>query len=406
MAYREWGLAFELQELHKRGICPDAPEGVRHLGRAQAPRFAKVALRQRNRLFPEATKVPGGASPLSMLWATLRAQCSRLRSAIANQKHCAVLSCKAALVGTCCSRNPAVVKAWLECRCPADVNAARCAILRAVKASAGLPDLDACLAILDRLLQRELSRDHLGSTRSWKTWVAKSLPDGASAAHRWTNAPNAPQLSVVAPGTVDAEGTLEYHASSWETIWASKDSDQVREAQVAIQQLRERALHDPGHGRLIDTIVPSRLRSIAKRFKKRTGIGVDDEAFTELAGASDEALESLCALLRECVDGLAVPIQTLLTLMSLLAKKAGGSRAIALVSTILRLLLAFGKEEIRAWDLEVGLPGDTGLPGKALEVEASRRHLLVGLAKARGWKVILLMGRREVLRQHVRQGYH
>ena len=71
----------------------------------------------------------------------------------------------------------------------------------------------------------------------------------------------------------------------------------------------------------IAVLFPSRHRQLRmrrrklKKYKKRTGIGVDDLSMLELMGASDECLASFCAVLRMAVNLVAMPYQALLVLM-------------------------------------------------------------------------------------------
>ena len=91
----------------------------------------------------------------------------------------------------------------------------------------------------------------------------------------------------------------------------------------------------------------------------------------------------------DCIAEQTLPLQALI--MSLIAKKSGGTRAIALVASVIRLLLGILKSEVREWNRSVGLSGDTGKPGVSLELETARRHLRVRTARDRGCKVVQLL---------------
>ena len=56
---------------------------------------------------------------------------------------------------------------------------------------------------------------------------------------------------------------------------------------------------------------------------------------------------------------------------SLLGKKLGGTRCIALCATYYRLLFALLKAAVREWDVAVGLEGDSALPGKSVLLESA-----------------------------------
>ena len=79
-----------------------------------------------------------------------------------------------------------------------------------------------------------------------------------------------------------------------------------------------------------------------------------------------------------------MPVTTFLVLVSLLDKKLGGSRCIAICTTFYRLLMAVMKQEVREWDVGVGMAGDSALPGRSPLDETAWRHLLMEQACLRG----------------------
>ncbi len=79
---------------------------------------------------------------------------------------------------------------------------------------------------------------------------------------------------------------------------------------------------------------------MAKSFARGTSIGADSQAFYEVAEATHEARDELAQIMKTVIQELAWPVQSLLVLMGLLGKKAGGTRTIAIISTFGRLLLA------------------------------------------------------------------
>ena len=63
--------------------------------------------------------------------------------------------------------------------------------------------------------------------------------------------------------------------------------------------------------------------------------------------------------------------------LALLGKKDGSTRTIAIAATFYRLLMAVLKGEVRGWDADVGMEGDSALPGSSPHDAAARRRLLV-----------------------------
>lgn len=73
--------------------------------------------------------------------------------------------------------------------------------------------------------------------------------------------------------------------------------------------------------------------------------------------------------MRQVVLGLAMPEQSLLTIVSLLGKKLGSIRCIASCATFYLLLMAVMKGEDGQWEFSIGLEGDFVLPGTSLAEE-------------------------------------
>ena len=95
--------------------------------------------------------------------------------------------------------------------------------------------------------------------------------------------------------------------------------------------------------------------------------------------------------MREAISQLALPTQVLITLGSLLSKKLGGTRCIAICSTFYRLMTAVIKPGVREWDIQVGLEGDSALPGRSPHEETAWRHLQMEQAVLRGKVVVQIL---------------
>ena len=69
-----------------------------------------------------------------------------------------------------------------------------------------------------------------------------------------------------------------------------------------------------------------------------------------MAGLPDAALTTLGLIMKQVVATLTVPAQELFNVICLLGKKSGGSRTIALMSSIYMLMMKMAGEELREWD--------------------------------------------------------
>ena len=78
------------------------------------------------------------------------------------------------------------------------------------------------------------------------------------------------------------------------------------------------------------------------------------------------------------------PMQAMLVVMSLLGKKQGGTRTVALAASFYRLVMALLKPPMRAWDMAVKSERDSAAPGQAPMRVLAGRHLDLELVAAAG----------------------
>lgn len=342
-----WAHATELQALSRAGVAAGVAARP-FLGRGSAPRFRMLPLMQRPRLVAEALRLPGGYGLAARLWATCRALAAKLRTAmIRNASPCELCLMRSRLVALAMRNSADLRCAWEVVTDGADVAAGLFAILIACSRRATTSSLDTAIKTFERLEHAEMERGREFSRAAWDKWVGESIAGGAKQAHRWTNRPNAVVGDVTAP---EAKGPLDvarHHTSVWAGHWKAADARKVHEAFSAVESLRSRALTHPTHCAGIDRIVPRKLREAARKFRKGTSIGSDAIAFQDIVEASEESLEELCRIMRDAVRKLAMPMTSFLVLVSLLGKKLGGTRCIAICTTFYRLLIAVMKEDVR-----------------------------------------------------------
>ncbi len=196
---------------------------------------------------------------------------------------------------------------------------------------------------------------------------------------------------VTATGRFLTEDIVNDHTEAWKDEWKANDAGACEAAWAATARLREIALGHPKHGSSLGSINGAAIRTMALSFRKSTAIGVDNCGFREVAEASEDARNELAVIMKATVSKLAWPIQCLLVIMCLLGKKCGGTRAVAVIATYARLLLALIKEEVRGWDRQAGSEDDTALKGKRPLDETARRRIRVEAAALRGkWSVTIL----------------
>ena len=107
-------------------------------------------------------------------------------------------------------------------------------------------------------------------------------------------------------------------------------------------------------------ITPDKIRATAlKEFSHQTSIGADWVSFREIAQAPDDALMDLGNRIHQIFLNVAWPTQIHVNLISLLGKKNGNTRCIAVATTLYRLVMALCKSVVRSWDIEVGHHNDS-----------------------------------------------
>ena len=196
------------------------------------------------------------------------------------------------------------------------------------------------------------------------------MEKGAGAAHKMTNSANAlPMLQlVVRKGggfTTNPKEVAEHHAAPWAEIWEAGNEEGFAEERATFATLRRRVLETSSiHAESLD-LSPAAIRKACKRFPGKTAIGLDSWTFKELEGLPDQALEELGELMRSCVADLALPGGAMVNRMVLLGKKAGGSRTIAIMTTLYRLLMALLQGEVGDWDEREAGFWDTAVKGSS-----------------------------------------
>ena len=298
---------------------------------------------------------------------------------------------KARIVKLFLWRSSGTGSAWEAIHDRADAAAGLFAVIAACNPHASIDSITAVIRTFERLERSDALRSLERVKASWHKWVGEAIKAGARAAHQWTNKLNRPCFDVVAPNAKGPLEVVQHRLDSWASQWKANDVEMGQEAFHAVRQLRERAFEHPSHGVALCRIVPRPLREVASSFRKGTSIGADATAFQDIIETSDESLDELCNIMRSMVETLALPMQTLMVVLSLLGKKLGGTRCIAINAIFYRLLIAVMKGDVRDWDKSQGLDGDSALPGKSSVDELAWQHLLMEQAVLRGWSVVQLL---------------
>ena len=130
------------------------------------------------------------------------------------------------------------------------------------------------------------------------------------------------------------------------------------------------------------------IRKACLPFPSKTAIGLHQHAFTDIANLTDNALDSLGEIIRQCFAKVAIPTQSLLQLLVLLGKINGGSRTIAILHTTYRLTMRLVSSHISQWDVEFAGKWDFALKGNSALRARVARAVGIELAHSEGQYVI------------------
>ncbi len=185
-----WARAAEIQALAEKGLKHDNKDAARFSGRAKPLSVHWKPVRVPNKWGTERPD-GGGAREVAMLWATCRAMAAKVAVAVRGGHRGVSLGLKAKLLKMMARGDGAVPRAWDAVQFPQDAAAAIFVVMNLCRMDADQASAETALRTLTRLEERQFARD-LGRARErWKKWVASAIKDGAGAAHKWCNAPNA-----------------------------------------------------------------------------------------------------------------------------------------------------------------------------------------------------------------------
>ena len=137
------------------------------------------------------------------------------------------------------------------------------------------------------------------------------------------------------------------HSEPWANTWNAYHADFDELIVPCFRKLRKESRAEAGEtAKGIDGSAKAIRDSISK-FSNATAIGADMVHLKRISTLPDIALEGLGSIFKQMVATLTVPGQELLNVLGLLGKKLGGSRTIAIMSSIYRAFMKHAGLEIR-----------------------------------------------------------
>ena len=258
-----------------------------------------------------------------------------------------------------------------------------------------------------RLPERALQKGLECSRCATQKWLSQAMKGGAGPAHRWCGKEDAitkPPLAIrVSQGkfTADPQSVAELYAHEWKREWSGEDAIGFVKEINSLRALREnmsRKLVCGPATSIYELSMFAKLVSLS-RPKRRS---VSTSTRSDIALLSDNVLESLGEIIRQCFVKLAILTRSLLQLLVLLGKKNGGSRSIAILHTTYRLTMRLSISTHHSKGMS-GLQVSGTLRSRVTQRSEHMLRKVVGieLAHIGGQSVIhFLWDMRKILRQH------
>ncbi len=262
--------------------------------------------------------------------------------------------------------------------------------LEAISARAQYDAAEA-MKVLDRLAADAARRSKRIGLERFKRWIKDSLRGGGKEAHRWSNAANAlPALRLALRDRsgeryiTDPIEVATEHRRPWAEEWEAGNAQLWAKELQAMEAVRRRCSEEARTWADSVDLSPAAIRRACRTFASSTAIGIDDLELRLIARVPDMGLEMLGCLVRDIMANLALPLQSLVNILTLLGKKCGGSRTIAIMPSVYRLTMRLAGTAITEWDVKTASMLDSAVRGSSSLRAHLGRALGMELARSEG----------------------
>ena len=226
--------------------------------------------------------------------------------------------------------------------------------------------------------------------RSLDERIAESPNEGGGWLHKFVkNEPQqSPSIQTKDGYITDPSEILQHHSAAWGVHWKTKDAAAVMEVRNAISDLIKDARLEHKVG---TRYTAQEVRSAARRFSNKTSTGIDNWSLKEITLMPDPILESLAGILSDMRDSTVPPLQALVNIMASIPKKDGGSRTVAIASTIYRLLMELDNDQVAAFEAANAYKHDSATAGASAVAAAEDRAMEAELARLSGYCTISIL---------------
>ena len=126
-------------------------------------------------------------------------------------------------------------------------------------------------------------------------------------------------------------------------------------------------------------------------FKGTTATGCDWWRFTEISLMPDVMLQELAELLADMQYHATPPLQVMTNIMTMLPKKDGGTRTVAIAAALYRLLMELDSDEVPDFEKREAFENDSATAGASAVRAVEDRALEAELAKLEGSSLLTIL---------------
>ena len=253
--------------------------------------------------------------------------------------------------------------------------------------------LSSFVSYADGIEKRMAAASDAAGKQSWRNWVSKALKKGASAAHRFCTIDQKPveHPPRAISGSFASTQVASDATKEWSTHWHAYRPEAAHSARLAIDQLRQQVLSTGAAQQAAKLFTTQAIRRTARIFPKRTAIGPDGIDFSLIAALPDCLLDDLAHILQAIIGDCKWQQEQLESWMVLLPKRIGGYRTIAIMTSMARICMRILCGDVRVWDKQAAVTGDTAAPQVQPAIAIARRSAASEAAVLLGRKVVRIL---------------
>ncbi len=208
-----------------------------------------------------------------------------------------------------------------------------------------------------------------------RKWATEASHAGAAMAHRWTKVPQGWRPETIEAEingsrvvTADPGAVVEQERAKWEALWRPSAPAQAK----------------PRWGRTVPLSRPTveQFRRAARKFPRRTGIGVEGILPADFDALDDEGITVCIEIMLACEAIGHIPDVIALILVRLIPKRDGGRRPIGLLPSLYRIWAKVRAGAVRDWERQWARDYFAAGPGKSAEAAAWASALRAEIARS------------------------